>query len=89
MQYGYVRGYNKSNLIMKKLTLKIFGMHCTSCAFNIDGELEDLDGVKESSTNYAKQLTEVVFDPVKVTSEAIIAAIKKLDTSYDAEVITK
>ena len=42
---------------MKKLVLKIKGMHCTSCAMNIDGELEDTKGVKEANTSYAKQKT--------------------------------
>lgn len=64
-------------------------MHCTSCAFNIDGELEDTEGVKESKTNYAKQQTEVTFDPEKITSEKIISVIRKLDDSYDAEVAEK
>ena len=42
---------------MKTVTLKIVGMHCTSCAMNIDFELEDIKGVKEASTNYAKLQT--------------------------------
>jgi copper chaperone CopZ len=72
---------------MKTLTFNIFGMHCTSCAMNIDGELEDTEGVKEAKTNYAKQITEVTFDPEKITQEKIISIIKKLD--YDAEVAEK
>lgn len=61
-------------------------MHCTSCAMNIDGELEDTEGVKEAKTNYAKQQTEVTFDPEKISPDKIINIIKKLDDSYDAEV---
>jgi copper chaperone CopZ len=61
-------------------------MHCTSCAFNIDGELEDTDGVQESNTNYAKQKTEVTFDPKKISPDRIVAVIRKLDDKYDAEV---
>ncbi len=38
----------------KKVIFKIQGMHCTSCAMNIDGELEDTEGIKEAKTNYAK-----------------------------------
>ena len=51
-------------------------MHCTSCAFNIDGELEDTDGIKEASTNFAKAQTEVEFDPEKVSVDKIIKLIK-------------
>ncbi len=38
---------------MKKTTLKISGMHCASCAVNIEYELEKLDGVKRANVNYA------------------------------------
>lgn len=53
---------------------------------NIDGELEDTEGVKEAKTNYAKQQTEVTFDPEKISIDKIISIIKKLDDSYDAEI---
>lgn len=69
---------------MQKLTFNITGMHCTSCAMNIDGELEDTEGVKESTTNYAKQVTEVTFYSDIITPQEIITVIKTLD--YDAEV---
>jgi Cu+-exporting ATPase len=67
---------------MIKQVFKIKGMHCTSCAFNIDGELEDTDGVKEASTNFAKAKTEVEFDPEKIDEEKIVKLIKKV--GYDA-----
>lgn len=63
---------------MKKIILTVIGMHCTSCAMNIDGELEDTAGVKQSSTNYAKQKTEVEFDPEKITDQKIIQIIKQV-----------
>jgi Cu+-exporting ATPase len=63
---------------MKKKIFKISGMHCTSCAMNIDGELEDTNGIKQSKTNYAKSLTEVEFDPEKVNDKAIVEIIKKV-----------
>lgn len=52
-------------------------MHCTSCAVNIDLDLEDIPGVKESNTNYARQVSEVTFDDTVVTSEDIMSAIAK------------
>jgi len=66
---------------MKKLKLKIEGMHCTSCATNIDFDLEDL-GVKNAKTSYAKQETEVEFDEEKIKPQKIIEQIKK--TGYKA-----
>ncbi len=68
--------------MVKKIQLKINGMHCTSCAMNIDGDLEDTAGVKESNTNYAKALTQVTFDSDKISEEEIIKIIK--NTGYDA-----
>ncbi|OGM28402.1 hypothetical protein A2801_02630 [Candidatus Woesebacteria bacterium RIFCSPHIGHO2_01_FULL_41_10] len=74
----------------KKLTtlfLKIVGMHCASCAINIDFEIEDLDGVKEAKTHYAKQESLVTFDPEKLTNKQIIETIAKL--GYEAVVVEK
>ncbi|HYE59871.1 MAG TPA: cation transporter [Candidatus Kapabacteria bacterium] len=62
----------------KTITLKINGMHCTSCAMNIDGELEDTPGVKEAKTSYVKNETAVVFDDEKVQENVLCEIIKKL-----------
>lgn len=69
----------------QKIALSIRGMHCTSCAMNIDGELEDTEGVKSAATNYARQQTEVEFEEDKITQEEIIEIIKKL--GYKAHLI--
>lgn len=66
---------------IKNLKLKISGMHCTSCAMNIDFDLEDM-GVKSAKTSYAKQETEVEFDEEKIKPQKIIDQIKK--TGYKA-----
>lgn len=67
---------------MKTIVLKIIGMHCTSCALNIDGELEDIVGVKRANTDYARQKTEVEFDETKITEATIVEVIK--DVGYTA-----
>ena len=72
-----------SNIVAKKL--KIEGMHCTSCAMNIDFDLEDLDGVKEAKTSFAKQESVVTFDLDKLDMQKIIAVIGK--TGYKAPTI--
>lgn len=61
---------------MKKIKLKISGMHCTSCAMNIDGELEDA-GVKSANTSFAKQICEVQYDEKLFNESKIIEIIKK------------
>ena len=73
---------------MKKVTFKISGMHCTSCAMNIDGDLEDLvKGIKSAKTSYAKQECEVEFDEVQATIDTIIGQIQ--ETGYQAQVNNK
>lgn len=66
---------------MKKIKLDIKGMHCSSCAMDIDFDLEDLEGIKSAKTSYAKQITEVEFDEKKLTEKDIKAQIKK--TGYE------
>lgn len=60
------------------LNLKLSGLHCTSCAVDIDLTLEDLPGVTNSKTNYVKSLATVQFEPDKISPEKIIEQIKKL-----------
>ncbi len=62
---------------MTKQIFKISGMHCTACALNIDLDLEEVPGVKSSETHYAKQITEVEFDPSLVTTETLKSTIAK------------
>jgi copper chaperone CopZ len=68
---------------MTKIKLKISGMHCSSCALNIDFDLEDI-GVT-SKTNYAKQESEVEFDEEKITLKEILEQIEK--TGYKAQLL--
>ena len=53
-------------------------MHCTSCSLSIDGEIEDLPGVTDVHTNYAKAETKVEFNSEKVSVEKIKGVIEKL-----------
>lgn len=71
---------------MKKITLKIEGMHCTSCAMNIDGDLEDnVNGVTSANTNYVKQETVVEFDESITNIDQIIKQVS--ETGYTAQQI--
>jgi copper chaperone CopZ len=56
---------------------RIVGMHCASCAMSIDGELEELPGVQEATTSFARGRTRVTYDPAAVTEEKIVAAIRE------------
>lgn len=71
-----------SKVVKKKL--KIEGMHCTSCAMNVDFDLEDLEGIKSAKTSYAKGECEIEFDEEKLTEEIIVKTIQK--TGYRAQI---
>ena len=64
--------------MVTKQIFKIGGMHCSSCAMAIDGELEDMEGIKESNTNFAKGTTEVKYDDAKTSEKEIAELIKKI-----------
>lgn len=68
----------------KNLKLKILGMHCSSCAMNIDFDLEDLGGIKAAKTSYVKQESEIEFDEEKIDAQKIIETIRK--TGYESEI---
>ena len=65
----------------QKIKFQISGMHCVSCAMNIDGELEDTEGIKSSNTNFAKAITEVEFENDKLGQEKIVKVIEKVGYS--------
>ncbi len=69
--------------MIQKLNFKITNMHCSSCAMNIDGELEDIDGVIKADTSFAKSFTSVEFDDDKMDKEKIKTIIKSV--GYTAE----
>ena len=52
---------------------------------NIDGALEDLPGVQEANTSYARSKLEVSFEPTQVTLEQIIATIEEEGFSAQLE----
>jgi len=51
-------------------------MHCHSCVMNIDGVLEETEGIVSVSTSYAKSETKVGYDETKLDIAKIIQAIK-------------
>jgi len=69
---------------IKNLKLKIDGMHCSSCAMNIDFDLEDLDGILSVKTSYAKQESEIEYDEKKLSVEKIVSTIES--TGYATSV---
>ncbi|MFZ2152793.1 MAG: heavy metal translocating P-type ATPase [Microgenomates group bacterium] len=59
----------------------VSGMHCASCASVIKGQLEDIDGIRSCTVNYATEKAQISFDPQKVALPQMNLAIDKLGYS--------
>jgi Cu+-exporting ATPase len=66
-----------------KTTLQLIGMHCASCAVNIEGALKKTPGVREVNVNYANEKAYVEHDAAEAPIERLQASVKKL--GYRAE----
>jgi len=67
----------KSEAGNSQITLKIEGMHCTSCAMNIDDALEELDGVISAQTSYAQGKVAIEYKESLVNVKSLIDTIEK------------
>ncbi|MFC1754214.1 heavy-metal-associated domain-containing protein [Thermoproteota archaeon] len=56
---------------MKKTTIKVDGMHCTSCEVLIQDALEDLDGVGDVEVSHAAGTVVVDYDDSMVNAEIL------------------
>ena len=58
-----------------RLRLPIDGMHCAACASRVERELNGLAGV-EASVNFATEEATVEFDPARVATDELLAAVE-------------
>ncbi|MDD1718690.1 MAG: heavy metal translocating P-type ATPase, partial [Methanoregulaceae archaeon] len=65
----------------KKAELKISGMHCATCAVNIEESLSKIKDVEKAQVNFGTDTARVEFDPKKVTLGEIERAVK--EAGYD------
>lgn len=65
----------------KKAELKISGMHCATCAINIEESLTKLNDSTPAQVNFGTDTIHVEFDPSKVTLTELEKAVK--DAGYD------
>ncbi|MEK7503655.1 MAG: heavy metal translocating P-type ATPase [Patescibacteria group bacterium] len=63
---------------MEKTIFKIHGMHCASCAANIEHALQKETGIKSANVNFAVEKLYLEYDPVVVSLEKIKNAVAKL-----------
>ncbi|MDD5251570.1 MAG: heavy metal translocating P-type ATPase [Patescibacteria group bacterium] len=67
---------------MKNLRMEISGMHCASCAVNLERSLRDVVGVEEANVNFALRNATVLYDPERTDEGIIRAAVA--DAGYEA-----
>ncbi|MFC1678291.1 heavy metal translocating P-type ATPase [Patescibacteria group bacterium] len=61
---------------MKKVSIKIAGMHCANCAANITKSLEKTEGITSAKVNFSTESASVQFDELKVTENEIKKIVK-------------
>jgi len=64
----------------ESVTLPITGMTCADCALNIERNLKKLQGVEDTSVNFASEQASVSFDPEQIQVDDLIKKIK--DAGY-------
>jgi Cu+-exporting ATPase len=71
---------------MQKDTLKIHGMHCASCALNIEKELNKHEAISEAQVSYATEKAQFAFDNEKISRDEIVTLI---ESAGDYKIITE
>jgi len=72
---------------MKKVNLKITGMHCASCSALVTRGLAKTEGVLSANVNLSTEKAQVEYDEAKVDVQKLIEAVKK--KGYGAAVSTE
>lgn len=62
---------------MGKTVLNISGMHCASCAVNIESALKKAAGVISGRVNFAAEKAYIEYEPDKINEQGLIAIIGK------------
>ena len=79
--------FSLSLLFAKENTtyIKVDGMQCSySCAGKVNSVVQKIDGVKQSSVDFAKGVATITYDEKKVNRNDIIKSLKK-NTGYSIE----
>lgn len=69
---------------LHEVNLDIKGMSCVSCAYGVESQIKELDGVVSAKINYKTSTGIVIYDADKVNAETIA----KASTAYQATVDT-
>ena len=87
MKYALITGLFISFIFAEVNTtkIKVDGMQCSySCAGKVNSVVQKIEGVKESSVDFAKGMATVTYDDKKVNRNDIIKNLKN-NTGYSIE----
>ena len=91
MKYNFILMFSLLSFVFageNTTKIKVDGMQCSySCAGKVQSVVQKIDGVKESSVDFAKGMATVTFDEDKVNRTDIIKYLKK-NTNYSIEQAT-
>ena len=62
---------------MAKITIAISGMHCASCALNIEEALKKSKGVRDVNVNFAVEKAFIDYDPARTSPGTLRGVIRK------------
>jgi Cu+-exporting ATPase len=74
---------------MKKKTMPIAGMHCASCALNIESNIKKMEGVSSASVNFATEKLNVEFDENITSEEKIKKSVEQLGYKVIGEEVSE
>lgn len=61
-----------------KITIRVHGMECASCAAKIEKQLNKINGVNEVAVNFAAEKVTVKYNPILVGVDKLLAKINSL-----------
>lgn len=72
----------------KQAKIKVSGMHCASCALNIEKSLKNLEGVDQAQVNLNAEEASVEYDPEKLKLSEMENAVKEAGFGVINEKVT-
>ena len=90
MKYAFITVLFISSIFAEVNTtqIKVDGMQCSySCAGKVNSVVQKIEGVKESSVDFAKGIATVTYDDKKVNRNDIIKNLKN-NTGYSIEQVS-
>ena len=73
----------------ENVSFRIGGMHCASCAANIERKLKKVSGVSDAAVNYGAEVAHVTYDPAsckKQTLADVVSSLGYIPHLHDSEV---